>query len=582
MTPLSSTSVPEHVDAVVVGSGFGGSVSAYRLAEAGKKVIVLERGRPYPPGSFPRTPQAMSRAFWDPSEGLYGMFDVWSFGGFESVVSSGLGGGSLIYANVLLRKDEKWFVHEEPLPHGGYEHWPVNRADLDPHYDTVEKMLGATPYPLSSPAYADTPKTHAMRQAATKLNLDWQLPPLAVSFAPRPGDEPGIGLPLADPGYANLHGSPRRTCRLCGECDIGCNDGAKNTLDHTYLSAAAAAVPHPAQIRSRCEVRTLTAREGGGYEVTYVEHDPAAEGRRTDTKSLPQRTVTCDRLILAAGSYGTTYLLLRNRSRLPGLSAALGSRMSGNGDLLTFLLPGNRGPGPALDASRGPVITSAIRVGDLLDGKSGSARPGRGYYIEDGGYPGFTDWLVQSADLTGTVFRTAEFVVRWLLSLWGGSSDSRIGSEISQLLGNGRLSAGTLPLLGMGRDVPDGTAGLRNGWLDVKWTTQTSTAYFARVRETMKDLAQELDAHYMDNPLWFFRRIVTVHPLGGAPMGEHPSESVCDAYGQVHGLPGLYVADGAAMPGPVGANPSLTIAAMADRMCTRLLEEDNKGAKARR
>ena len=100
----------------------------------------------------------MSRAFWDPGAGLYGMFDVWHFTGCDSVVSSGLGGGSLIYANVLLRKDEHWFVQDDPLPHGGYESWPVTRADLDPHYDEVERMLGATPYPLGVPRTRRPPR----------------------------------------------------------------------------------------------------------------------------------------------------------------------------------------------------------------------------------------------------------------------------------------------------------------------------------------------------------------------------------------------------------------------------------------
>src|ERR1019366_527982 len=146
MSGAAAAPVAEQADAVGIGSGFGGAVAAYRLAQAGLSVILLERGRAYPPDSFPRTPAQMSRAFWDPGAGLYGMFDVWHFGGCDSVVSSGLGGGSLIYANVLLRKDEPWFVQDDPLPGGGYESWPVTRADLDPHYDEVERMLGATPY----------------------------------------------------------------------------------------------------------------------------------------------------------------------------------------------------------------------------------------------------------------------------------------------------------------------------------------------------------------------------------------------------------------------------------------------------
>jgi cholesterol oxidase len=565
----------EHVDAVVVGSGFGGSVSAYRLAEAGMSVIVLERGRPYPPGSFARTPAELSRAFWDPSDGLYGLFDVWTFHGFDSVVSSGLGGGSLIYANVMLRKDERWFVHEEPLPGGGYESWPVSRAELDPHYDAVENMLGATPYPFDQPPYDGTPKTRAMRDAAEKLRLDWQLPPLAVSFASTPGAEPGVGLPIVEPEYGNLHGLPRRTCRLVGECDLGCNDGAKNTLDYTYLSAA----QHlGADIRTWHEVRAFRPRPQGGYEVTYVRHDPAREGRPTNTSKLPTRTITCDRLVLGAGTYGTTYLLLRNRSDLPGMSRALGTRFSGNGDLLTFLLCAKeRGKARPLDASRGPVITSAIRVPDAVDGGKAT---GRGFYVEDSGYPGFVDWLVQSEDLVSHAFRFGEIAFRRVLALVTRSTDSSLSRELHDLLGSGDLSASSLPLLGMGRDVPDGVMRLRDGRLDCEWTTATSMAYFQRVRATMRQIGDVLEAEYADNPTWFRKRIITVHPVGGAPMGRHVGEGVCDPYGEVFGFPGLYIADGAAMPGPVGANPSLTIAALADRMCTRMFEKRPKTRKA--
>lgn len=552
----------EHADAVVVGSGFGGAVTAYRLAAAGLSVVVLERGRTYPPGSFARGPAEMSRAFWEPAAGLYGLFDVWGFRGFDSVVSSGLGGGSLIYANVLLRKDEHWFVNEQPLPGGGYETWPVTRADLDPHYDEVEKMLGGTPYPLERPAYAGTAKAHAMQDAAAELGLDWQLPPLAVSFAPEPGAEPGLGLPIKEAGYGNLHGRPRTTCRLCGECDIGCNDGAKNSLDHTYLSAAK---HHGADLRSLHEVQGIRPGAKGGYEVDFVRHDTDGAARE-----LAPETIACDRLVLAAGTYGTAYLLLRNRERFPGLSGTLGTRFSGNGDLLTFLLRArDRERVRPLDASHGPVITSAIRLPDEVDGVPGA---GRGAYIEDGGYPAFVDWMVEGADFPREIARIGHLLFEKFLGFISRAPDTHLSKELSELIGNGALSVSSLPLLGMGRDVPDGVLRLDDERLDVEWTTATSEAYFERVRKTMQRIADVLGARYSDNPLWFRKRIITVHPVGGAPMGRHPGEGVCDPYGEVYGFPGLYIADGATIPGAVGPNPSLTIAALADRLCTRMLE----------
>lgn len=554
----------EHAQVVVVGSGFGGSVAAYRLASAGQEVVVLERGKPHPPGSFPRTPSQLGRAFWDPSEGLHGMFDVWTFRGIEGVVSSGLGGGSLIYANVLLRKDEKWFTTASPVPGGGYEHWPVTREDLDPHYGAVEQMLGAARYP-----YADsTPKTVELRGAAERLGLDWQLPPLAVSFASRRGADPVPGAPLDPAPYGNLHGLPRRTCRLCGECDLGCNDGAKNTLDHTYLSAAAHA---GADLRTRCEVRGLAPREGGGYVVRYVVHEPDAEGRRTDTAGLVERTLSCDRLVLAAGTFGTSYLLLRNRAAFPGLSSALGTRFCGNGDLLTFVLGarGEDGRPRTLDGSRGPVITSAVRVGDELDGDGAT---GRGFYVQDAGYPGFSEWLVEATQIGGALRRGARFAGRRLRHRLLGGARSGMSADLAALIGSGRMSSTSLPLLGMGRDVPDGVMRLRRGQLDIDWTTTTSASYFGRVRDTMAALAGEMRGELMDNPLWWTRRVVTVHPLGGVPMGRSARDGVADGFGEVFGFPGLHVLDGSLLPGPVGANPSLTIAAVADRACTRILE----------
>ena len=555
----------ETCDVVVVGSGFGGAVAAYRLAEGGRSVVLLERGRAYPPGSFARNPYEMSRAFWEPEDGLYGLFDVRSFRRLESIVSSGLGGGSLVYANVLLRKDERWFVHDSPIPGGGYEHWPVSRADLDPHYDAVERMLQPVPNP-----YPDLPKSRALREAAAGAGLEAFSPPLAVTFAP-PGGEAAPKQVIPEPEYGNIHGLTRLTCRLCGECDIGCNEGSKNTLDHTYLSSAA---HHGADIRTLSEVTSVTALDGGGYEVSYTRYgdEPDADGRRT----AQTHRVLCSDLVLGAGALGTTSLLLRNRVGLPALGRALGTRFSGNGDLLTFAIGAHLDPpsgAPRLiDASHGPVITTAIRVPDDADDGGG----GRGYYVQEAGFPEFANWLIETSRVTSSVTRAVAVARELARHRLGGRHESNISAEVARLVGEGRLGSSALPLLGMGRDVPDGRVTLRDGQLDVDWSTATSMTFFAEMRRTMQAISDGLLATYHDNPLWWTKRVVTVHPLGGAPMGRHVAEGVVDEFGEAFGHPGLHVLDGAAMPGPVGPNPSLTIAALSDRAAERILEQPTR------
>ncbi|WP_347110385.1 GMC oxidoreductase [Paenarthrobacter sp. S56] len=555
----------EKVDAVVVGSGFGGSVAALRLAEAGQSVVLMERGKPYPPGSFARSPSEMGRNFWDPDRGLYGLFDAWTFRGTEGLVSSGLGGGSLIYANVLLRKDEKWFVNESPIPGGGYENWPFTREDLDPFYKAAEGMLQPVPYP-----YKDTAKTMAMENTAAALGLSISRPPIAVTFAPAPGQEPRTNHPLPLPEYGSIHGpnTVRTTCTLCGECDIGCNAGAKNTLDHNYISAAAA---KGADIRTFHDVRGIRPLDGGGYEVRYVVHHPENQGGL-----LTEQIIHCRRLILGAGTFGTNFLLLRNHGSLPALSDALGTRFSGNGDLLTFIMdaktPATNGSRPGvrtLTGSRGPVITTAIRVPDASDDDG----DGRGYYVEDAGYPAFINWLMETAQLKTAALRTARVAGQLFKDRLFEAGRSNVSADLAAALGDGRLSASSVPLLGMGRDIPDGVMTLHDGRLAVAWTMATSKEYFGRVRATMESIAKDLDGNFVDNPLWWAKRVITVHPIGGAPAGRHPGEGVCDSYGEVFGYPGLYVVDGAAMPGPVGANPSLTIAAFAERACARILDD---------
>ena len=540
-------SIPEHVAAVVVGSGFGGSVTAYRLQDGGRQTVLLERGKAWAPGTFPRQPSEVGRNFWDPSKGLFGLFDIWSFDGIESLVSSCLGGGSVIYANVLLRKDRGWFVNVDG------EDWPVTRDDLDPHYDNVEAMMKPQRYPFAVEPYAATAKTQAMQEAGEQLGVEWILPPLAVAFA-NPGSPPVPGQRIVDD--ANLHGVERYTCRLLGECNIGCNLGAKETLDLNYLSRFK---EKGGDIRTLCEVRNFAPRPGGGFEVQYVRHSVEAGPR--DTSSLPLETITCERLVISAGSFGSTFLLLRNRDNFPAISDQLGSHWCGNGDLLGFLAPQKHGT-RRFEPAVGAVITSALRY----DGEDG-----RGYYIEDGGYPAFASWLVEATGAPGTLHRALRFLWRRIHDKLSKKPISNLSSEIHNVIGDGERSSESLPLLGMGRDVPDGRLSLEDGYLQNSWTMKTSKSYYASVKRSMDDIAAATGAKFVDEPLWYFKRNVTVHAVGGCPMGRSPESGVVDQYGQVFGYPGLSVADGSVLPGPVGPNPSLTIAAVADRSAEWML-----------
>lgn len=559
----SRSDMAEHFDTVIVGSGFGGSVVAARLAEAGQRVCLLERGQAFPPGAFPRTQHGISRNVWDPSEGRFGMFNVWSFQGIEALVSAGLGGGSLIYANVLLRKPPEWFADD----HDGRQPWPVSYDDLEPHYERAERRLNAQRYPFDHAPYADTRKTQALQEAAGRLGLEWELPPLAVTFA-NDGEAPVPGEPIRE-AHPNLHGRTRYTCRLCGECDVGCNYGSKNTLDYTYLTDAQRA---GADLRTLCEVRRVEPRAEGGYRVHYVRHDPDGEHWRRAGRA--PEAVTADRLVMSAGTLGTTFLLLKNRAAFPNLSLRLGERFCGNGDLLSFAMRCADEEDPTqtrdLGPTYGPVITSTVRVPDQLDGRG----TGRGYFVQDAGFPAFVTWLLEASNVGGMVRRLGRAAVRRIRSALGRDPRSDISAELADVLGDCALSQGSLPLLGMGRDVPDGTLSLAaDDHLACDWTLDTSRDYFDTVLGTMRDITEAWGGEFVPNPTYRLSRVITVHPLGGCPMGRTAEDGVVDAYGEVFGHPGLYVADGSVMPGPTGPNPALTIAALADRTADRILAE---------
>jgi cholesterol oxidase len=543
-------------DVIVVGSGFGGAVTAYRLAKEGRDVLLLERGQPYPPGSFARTPPQMQRAFWDPAEGLHGLFELWRFSHLDMVVGSGLGGGSLIYANVMLPKDPHTFVRED-LAAEGREHWPIGYAQLEKHYEHVRVMQAPQRFPADVEPYASSGKTSAIEDAARALGLRSERPELAVLFAPSTGEMPIPGASV--PGY-NLHQRPRSTCILCGECDLGCNFGAKNTLDYTYLSRAKL---EGAKLRCCCEMRTIEPLDGGGgYRVGYRQHLDARNGHRADLldpTDEADRTVDGERVILAAGSVGTPRLLLTNRAALPGLSPATGRRVSANGDALAII----RDADAPLDPSRGPVITASMTVGD------GESPSGRGHRIQDGGAPVIADWLWESLELPKAPWRMRRTILRELRGRLLRRSDTNLSAELSELFTkrSGRL----MPVLGNGRDIPNGTYLLDGERLKLDWSSRPSEDYYRGLEGLFGEIAKALGGRMVTSPWKRLNRSVTIHPLGGAVMAKDPRHGVVNPWGEVFGFPGLYVADGAAMPGPVGVNPSFTIAAFADRVAEGIL-----------
>jgi cholesterol oxidase len=391
--------------------------------------------------------------------------------------------------------------------------------------------------------------------AAEGIGLPASRPPIAVSFAP-PGEDPGAPLD-AEP---NVHRARRYACRLCGECIVGCQFGSKNTLDYTYLSAAQAA---GAAIRCCCEATVLRPLDGGGFALGYRQHLTAKAGHRSellDPTDAPEREVRARTVVLAAGTLGSTRLLLANRASLPRLSPRLGTGFSGNGDLLFFV----RGADRRLDPSTGPTITATARVDDR------HSPSGREFLLQDAGAPAASEWLWQSFEAPSALWRLRRPLWRRLGARLRGDRDTHLGGLLSAALGSTSESAAMLPLLGMGRDIPGGRMTLHDDDLQVSWTDRESHEFFAGMEAAGDALCRALGGR-MWRPGGRRARLVTVHPLGGCPMGRNAQEGVVDAHGRVFGADGLYVADGAIMPGPVGANPSLTIAAMAERIAAGIV-----------
>jgi cholesterol oxidase len=305
-------------------------------------------------------------------------------------------------------------------------------------------------------------------------------------------------------------------------------------------------------------------------------HDLQREGETLDTHNpsvLPLRKISAERLILSAGTFGTTFLLLKNLGSFPHVSPTLGTHFSGNGDFVAFAMKCSDGSHRTrlprvIDAAYGPAITSTIRIPDRLD-NDGSTK--RGFYVQDAGYPNFINWMLQMVDIPGSLGEWFQVGAQLFGQLLKGDTDTDIGGYAARLFGSCELSAGLLPMGGMGRDYPTGMMRLRHGKLNVDQDDRLSDKYYGMVRGQMIAISKALGAEFKDDPLWNLNRFVTVHPLGGCPLGRNSSEGVVNEFGEVFNYPGLYIADGSVMAGPVGPNPSLTIAALADRFADGII-----------
>jgi cholesterol oxidase len=276
--------------------------------------------------------------------------------------------------------------------------------------------------------------------------------------------------------------------------------------------------------------------------------------------------------VLSAGTVGSTRLLLRSRAALPQLSRALGRRVSANGDLLMFARDTRSGhprdehrPWRYLDPSFGPAITTSVRV------PAAASPSGREHYVQDSGAPAFTEWIWQGTELPGDLWAQRGVAWRRLKERLTGHRDEHVSGELAGLFGSAHASAAMMPMLGMGQDVADGRLHLdADGGLDLAWEDEASRPHYAALRDTAAALTHAMGGEFTEAPL---SHTSTVHPVGGGAMAHDPADGVVDAFGRVHGHPGLHVADGSVMPGPVGPNPSFTIAALADRFADAMIAD---------
>ncbi|MCS6799898.1 MAG: GMC family oxidoreductase [Myxococcota bacterium] len=504
-------------DAVVVGSGFGGSVAALRLAEKGHRVLVLERGRRWRAQDFPRTNWELRRWLWAPRLGCHGFFRMTFLRHVTIFSGVGVGGGSLTYAATLPEPKAGFFAHGS---WHGLRDW---RAELEPHYATARRMLGAAVNPVLE--HGD----RVLAEIARDMGRVDQFAPSTVGIFFGPSGER-----VADP-YFGGQGPERVGCTFCGACMTGCRVGAKNTLDLNYLHLAER---HGATIRAETEVTAVRALEGGDYLVETAGGERHRAGR----------------VVLAGGVLGTVELLLRMQrdpNGLPRLSPRVGDGVRTNNESLLAVVTRRRD----LDLSRGVAIGSILHTSEHAH-----LEP-----VRYGAGSGFFRLLIAphapGPSLATRLGRTAARLVREPLRLLSAATVDDLARR-SQILLYMRASEATLRLR-LGRGLRNG---LREGLVSELEAGPSPEAFIEEATDLARRFAEKVDGVEVG---LFTETLLgvpsTAHILGGACIGPDPERGVIGPDHQVYGYPGLYVVDGAAISANPGVNPSLTITAMAER-----------------
>jgi cholesterol oxidase len=523
--------IKDAYDVVVIGSGFGGAINACRLAEAGRSVCILERGKRWGRKDFPRTTGQVAHAFWNYKD--FGLLDYRTFNKIDVIQASGVGGGSLVYFNVHIRTPKEIF--EDPR-------WPkaVKRDMLNPFYDMAKDMLEVQP--LEPPAEMDFPnRTKAFLAASRNIGVKSELVDIAVYTGPEKVNRQGV---LQD------------GCVYCGNCMLGCHVHAKNTLDLNYL---------PLAENNGAEIFPL-------HQVEYIEPvDPVElNGYRVHFKcfaadkggDFEKGSVVGRRVIVSAGSLGSTEILLRCRDlvkSMPALGRMLGEKFSGNGD---FLLAGTFECDREIDPGSGPSITAGA---DFSTSKNR-------IYIEDLGFPDPFLWYLESAlPVPNRLKNLGVFIRKYLMRTVGLSPASAFTDGADKLF-QGGVTPRFLPYLGMGTDAADGRMKLSGDNIDISWNSSRSREMFDEMEKALKDLSRGIGGRYKTSLLWGWplKKLLTAHPLGGCAMSDDPAEGVVNEFGEVWNYPGLYVSDGSIIPTALSVNPSATISALSERIAERI------------